>query len=1852
MPVTFDDLIPGQGGASPFTSEEARRRIEALIPGVRVTSGARTRAENRRLPGSAPNSMHLDAMALDFVPPPDMRAADIRARLQAAGLPITEWIDKPHGTGPHVHWGWRGAGQGTGRGVTFDDLVPEPNASLSRRTGVTGAVLAPDEPLGAAVERPSPMPVSTDARSQLERAAELNRSRLAKARLEAWRPEDRIGITPGSEDERRLQDWGLLYDPDAGKNVNPIVRGIMQAPSRVADPITRGVAYGADVLFSRGPALLAAEAAAETENAARALGASESAARWHGREAAGLTDFLLRGGAGPPGVPAPRVAVPHAPAVRPGVGVETPLVREPVAAPAPMEAAATRPVVPEPQPPRIQVPATSAVTEMAERMGIRPAEPVADIPSERAPGVEPVVSKPSVAAPEQSRPGETQSPITANDIEQAKEMMRTWNAKPPRGESLLNEIIRRGGLRTRDNAGNITPEGSEIMAILGDTRRPGLINNRVNRSSGAAASKQPMTLGELQGWMESEGYLPPRSGPSYYGSGYDVQMVLDLLDREARGDLVFRHDSDAAAFIRYQQDIDRMMSEVGVHSSDTPEIAARKLRDWQQTIERQNEMVRQVLDAVERDRAEFGSIDHHQAAIDDALRDLGYDLELYAEGERLDVLRRRRERTEPAEIHPEGTEKPEVVAPEARDVGDLGEGPTEGGRDAATGPRAAGRERPLEDDVPFQRPRKGERAFTEEPGTEGFPQLIIPGAERTAEQLAKAREAEGRGRIKPRREQKAADEGLFAPKRDDEPTLFQERRARVATTPEAEAIHLGQGVYARPSERITPRQMKALDDVQRFIERAIPKAEIRAGERLYGKDATGAASEIYGATYREGMNRVIAWSLESPDAKGTVKHEAIHWLRREGFIRPNEWSALTKAAERGNWIDKHNIQERYGDLSREAQLEEAVAEEFAAWRRAHHKLPDVVQRVFERMARMLAGVAARVRSAFGKNATADDIFARIESGEVGRRTQRGEVPKNVSIEAKYQVPRGKHEKPPSALNRLLGEKTEGAANKISQALDRFVPDSIHALGEALKRGITPMAAGTPRARAAAKDFANAMRQSRFEWNRVDKWIQDNFTPDQRRRMWEAADEQSVLEQEGSPIGPDEGLNRLAPEEREAVRALQDRALQSFRIAQSLDMVKGNPLPSYVPRMVVEMTSEGPRRAGRPDAQVTRAGTMGGDLRTTTPQLKHRKYLTTAETERAARTKLGENVNVVRDIRALSLANAKLDQAIAGRLLVEQIKKIGKEAGDALVVEGGSPNPREYFTIDHPALRTWAPRLAKSEETGKWAAIKDVNGEMVFESRPLMISKEFEGPLRAVLDQRASSSGVYQAVMNLKGKALSVIMYSPLMHNAVIWGKAIPAAPKQILSFRIYKTGREAMRDQEFMKGALNAGLDPIGHRYFNQDITAIAETPDLAPGRSWTSQVLSYVPGLFDKGAGETVKRAVDKFGDVWHNTFLWDRVGELQVGIYKTVREASIRKGLDEASAAKLAAHFANRYAGALPIEAMSRQARMLANTVLFSRSFTLGNIAAFKDLVVGLPRDIQAQILRDKGLKTLARVQGEARRKAASMLVMDVALSHAGLWLAAGATYFIAREVFGSDQPFVSPYENEPGREDRFFIGYDDEGTAIYGRLPTGKVGEDLVHWLTEPLAVTRRKLSPFVQLALAVASNDRGFGRKLYDPNPHTVGDYAKNIGRIMWHAMDTVSPVDEMFDAARDLAEGRGDPTVAAGQLILPATGLTISHGAPGGPPVGQLYEARSRHEFEVEEALPAIRDKIRDGDIAGARADMRALNIPPQLQNYYIRTTRNPRLRLSPKAMRDFSRYASPEQKAEMERLRGAAQPAP
>lgn len=833
----------------------------------------------------------------------------------------------------------------------------------------------------------------------------------------------------------------------------------------------------------------------------------------------------------------------------------------------------------------------------------------------------------------------------------------------------------------------------------------------------------------------------------------------------------------------------------------------------------------------------------------------------------------------------------------------------------------------------------------------------------------------------------------------------------------------------------------------------------------------------------------------------------------------------------------------------------------------------------------------------------------------------------------------------------------GTVKIAGQGVKKTFGDAITAnqLFREIQLKVTPMAAENARndTRASAKDFANKTRQAQHHWHEMHDRLVKITTPEQRKAMWEAADAESVAMQQG--MTPAEisargiGISTLPPELQRMLGVLQRDSQIILDEAKRVGIFEGEGLPSYTPRIIAMMAADGtiskPKQSGPPTLHPEVSG-----ISTTTPQMKGRRYMTVEETEQAARHRFGSEAEVIKDISTLPMATAKLQHAVAGRELINNIKEIGKAVDrDDLVVSGHNPGG-DWFTINHPAFTTYRVRI--DPKTGK--VVYTEGGNPVFDRVPLYVHKAFEGPLKAVLSSGESNKW-YTGLMDLKAKATTAIMYSPLIHNMVEYGRALPASGK-VFSGWIYITGNKARKQPGAMETAISEGLVPIGRRFGIQDITGIMEDPGLTAGRGWMAKGLAATVGqLPQKGMTKEqvqtqVKQSVDKAGDFWHGTLLWDRIADLQFGLYADFKAKLIRKGFDDTTAGRVAAHIANRYAGALPMESMSENARKLANLTMFSRSFTLGNIGAMKDTINGLPRDVQAQIMRDAGTLMHGKAVKYAKRKARQILMMDMALAYAmntafqsGVRGAMGTTgsqigdeYLervdallkktkehpldVLAHPFATIESMTEMAHNEPTRKDRVLVGYQDDGTAIYGRNPAGKIGEEFIGWLTSPLEMSKKKMSTTLRPLAQAYINDKGFGRKVY--NPHDPA--AKQLWDIVVNFMEAQTPA-ESIKGGWELATGQGTPDerrLNALKTFGPLAGITFSKGAPGGPAVGEMYRAKEKFDIPVQEALPEIRKMIKRGKMEEAVLKMTELKMDANYQRYVIRSTLAPASRIT------------------------------
>jgi len=788
--------------------------------------------------------------------------------------------------------------------------------------------------------------------------------------------------------------------------------------------------------------------------------------------------------------------------------------------------------------------------------------------------------------------------------------------------------------------------------------------------------------------------------------------------------------------------------------------------------------------------------------------------------------------------------------------------------------------------------------------------------------------------------------------------------------------------------------------------------------------------------------------------------------------------------------------------------------------------------------------------------------------------------------------------------------------------------------------ISPMTTGSERSMADAKEFANARREADYNYQRFAEMLARRFTPEQNARMWEAGEEENEIRGGRTEASPDRGLASLSKDQRDVMGFMhehQARLVERAR-APGIEMIHGEVPPYYVTRMA-RMVAE--------DGTVEPIDKLYGKGGLNTQAPFERKHFGLEESEAALKAKLGTSAEYIRDIRTVPIAMARLERAIAGRELVNKIHELSFDL---------AMDRNNFVPFDHPAVKSYR----FNEETGK---LDTVNR---------LVPKEFEGPLKAVLTEPAGA--MYKALLAVKNSATTAIMWSPAIHLGVEFGRAAPVMRGKMATVSFWKDGLAMMRDPETMKRFLRAGYIQQGRRNLRtEDIGQTVREPELEPGRGLASKAAGAVTSaVAGREAGQALKAGIDRFGDFWHGTLLWDRVAQLQAGIAVSVERQMIKEGYHPEAATVVASHIANRYAGALAPESMSNLGRKVANLLMFSRSFTLGNLGAMKDVITGLPRDTQALLRRTVGDEEAMKAIGFARRKAQGGMIADIALLY-GLNALVQTGISALRRSRDEDSDFataigkegsamidrlheaasrmiehpvlsvLSPFEsiesmlpqglNEPDKTDRILVGHQADGTAEYMRLPFGKVGEEFKNWLTKPGTMLYNKLSTLAKPPVAMAIGDP---RQGYTPDDTT----ARRLGLLAVNFMKAQVPSDAIAAAYRKLT-GQGQELDTA-KLVGPVFGATFSHGYPGGEEAGAVAGEQREHHAAFTQAAPQVREAIAAGDYDKAQRLMDEARMTPQEQKSIMRSAG--RVGPSPTATKRFYQTATPEEIQKLEEL--------
>lgn len=216
-----------------------------------------------------------------------------------------------------------------------------------------------------------------------------------------------------------------------------------------------------------------------------------------------------------------------------------------------------------------------------------------------------------------------------------------------------------------------------------------------------------------------------------------------------------------------------------------------------------------------------------------------------------------------------------------------------------------------------------------------------------------------------------------------------------------------------------------------------------------------------GQVYTDFFGKVVLTIGDTLNPKWTLGHEAVHIYRHLGAFQGKEWDVLAAEAE-SKWLKRYDIEQRYPDLTREEQIEEAVAEAFGEGyqRGSGFRTTSPARAALRKIANFLKAVRNWAKGLGMK--TPEDIIGAMARGEFAKRTKR-RTPENWEDQT----------------NRLLKDRRKPAKpNNMRGAIylpDRYVFDTLlHGNGSIFDR-----IKGAKQALGDRMDFARTRIQDRF-----------------------------------------------------------------------------------------------------------------------------------------------------------------------------------------------------------------------------------------------------------------------------------------------------------------------------------------------------------------------------------------------------------------------------------------------------------------------------------------------------------------------------------------------------------------------------------------------------------------------------------------------------------------------------------------------------------------------------------------------------------------------------------------------------
>jgi hypothetical protein len=278
-----------------------------------------------------------------------------------------------------------------------------------------------------------------------------------------------------------------------------------------------------------------------------------------------------------------------------------------------------------------------------------------------------------------------------------------------------------------------------------------------------------------------------------------------------------------------------------------------------------------------------------------------------------------------------------------------------------------------------------------------FGEVQLPSKQETIERAAQRPEAE-RAAAKSQQtifEQPAgapAEEGAAKPEGEGRP--LEGGEGAVAKPSLVEMRKRYEAGRAAPAPVETPPEKTELD---KEIEAKIEELG-RVLSRIMGKfGLKDVALKLVEDMKAEGeyAQSVVRLALDAASPVQALRHESIHALKELGFFSPQQWKALEKQAK-SKWIDQYlknvNVNKEplgegeksrydaYMDLYKgdmDAIIEEAIADAFGDFD-VNKAPPGMMQAILNRLRNFFDAV----KTAFGGEVTAEQVFRKVEKGEL------------------------------------------------------------------------------------------------------------------------------------------------------------------------------------------------------------------------------------------------------------------------------------------------------------------------------------------------------------------------------------------------------------------------------------------------------------------------------------------------------------------------------------------------------------------------------------------------------------------------------------------------------------------------------------------------------------------------------------------------------------------------------------------------------------------------------------------------------------------------------------------------------